>query len=132
MEMIAMLNGLGAAPRTAMDYLDQGLSRTISSNRYAGVSQGLGYAPMSPEQAAMSARYGIIANRQYSTMLGAAPVSARDYAFESGMGNVTSGAAYKNYSGLGAGFGEMMKSPWVVAGGFLLAFAAVGYLLKRK
>ena len=33
MEMIAMLNGLnglGASPRTARDYLNQGLSRTIS------------------------------------------------------------------------------------------------------
>ena len=127
MEMIAMLNGLGSTPRTAMDYLDQGLARTISSNRYAG----LGYAPMSPEQVALAARSNTVVSRQYAPMLAGAPVSAREYAFESGMSNVTSGAAYKNY-GLGAGFGEMMKSPWVVAGGFLLAFAAVGYLLKRK
>ena len=91
MEMIAMLNGLGATPRTAMDYLDQGLSRTIASSQYNPRLAGI---PMSPEQAMMAARANTIADHRYSVnQLGALPVSAREYAIESGMDNVTSGAS---------------------------------------
>jgi hypothetical protein len=126
MEMIAMLNGL--PPQTMRDYLDRGLSRTISSNVYAG----LGRVPMTPEQEMLAARSGTIASRQFSVnQLGALPMSAREYAISSGVNQVTSGAAYKNY-GL-AGLGAMgSTSPWLLAGGLLLGLAAVGYLFAGE
>lgn len=126
MEMIAMLNGM---PQTMTDYLDQGLSRTISSNRYAG----LGRVPMSPEQEMLAARANTVVDQRYHAALGALPVPARDYAFASGMDNVTSGAMWaRNRQGSLAGLGAMTASnPWVMAGGLLLGLAAVGWLLKK-
>ena len=127
MEMIAMLNGL--PPQTMNDYLNRGLSRTISSNVYAG----LGRAPMSPEQAMMAARSGTIADTRYSVnQLGALPMTAREYAIESGMNNVTSGAMWARNNGLG-GLGAMgSTSPWLLAGGLLLGLAAVGYFFAGE
>jgi hypothetical protein len=127
MEMIAMLNGL---PQTQSDYLARGLSQTISSNVYAG----LGRAPMSPEQAMMAARSGTIADTRYSVnQLGALPMTAREYAIESGMSNVTSGAMWARNNGTPAGLGAMgSTSPWLLAGGLLLGLAAVGYFFAGE
>jgi hypothetical protein len=127
MEMIAMLNGL---PQTQSDYLARGLSQTISSNVYAG----LGRAPMSPEQAMMAARSGTIADTRYSVnQLGALPMTAREYAIESGMSNVTSGAMWARNNGTLAGLGAMgSTSPWLLAGGLLLGLAAVGYFFAGE
>jgi hypothetical protein len=131
MEMIAMLNGLGATPRTAMDYLDQGLSRTIASSQYNPRLAGI---PMSPEQAMMAARANTIADHRYSVnQLGALPVSAREYAIESGMDNVTSGAMWaRNRAGSLAGLGAAPTSPWLLALGMLGAFAAIGYVFAGE
>ena len=124
-----MLNGL---PQTQSDYLARGLSRTISSNVYAG----LGYAPMSPEQAMMAARSSTIADTRFSVnQLGALPMAAREYAIASGMNNVTSGAMWarnraSSLAGLGAGIGS--TSPWLLAGGLLLGLAAVGYFFAGE
>lgn len=134
MEMIAMLNGLnglGASPRTANDYLQQGLSRTISSNIYAG----LGRVPMTPEQEMMAARSGTIADTRYSVnQLGALPMSAREYAISSGVNQVTSGAMWaRNMPSSLGGLGAMgSTSPWLLAGGLLLGLAAVGYFFAGE
>jgi hypothetical protein len=127
MEMIAMLNGLHAAPRTANDYLEQGLSRTISSNVYAG----LGGVPMSPEQAMLVARANTVVDSRYSARLGALPMSAREYAMASGMNQVTSGAMWARNGGSLMGIAAP-KNPWLAAGALLVGLAAVGWFLKRK
>ena len=126
MEMIAMLNGLHAAPRTANDYLEQGLSRTISSNVYAG----LGRVPMSPEQEMLAARANTVVDTRYNA-LGALPVSAREYAIASGVNNVTSGAMWARNGGGLMGLAAP-KNPWLAAGAVLLGLAAVGWFLKKK
>jgi hypothetical protein len=129
MEMIAMLNGL--PPQTMRDYLDRGLSRTISSNIYAG----LGRVPMTPEQEMMAARSGTIADTRYSVnQLGALPMSAREYAISSGVNQVTSGAMWaRNRASSLAGLGAASStSPWLLAGGLLLGLAAVGYFFAGE
>jgi hypothetical protein len=132
METIAMLNGLGASPRTANDYLDQGLARTIASSQY---NPRLAGVPMSPEQAMMAARSSTIADTRFNVnQLGALPVPARDYAIASGMNNVTSGASWaRNMPASLGGLGAMgSTSPWLLAGGLLLGLAAVGYFFAGE
>lgn len=127
MEMIAMLNGI---PQTANDYLDAGLARTIASSQYNARLAGV---PMSPEQAMLAARSSTIVDNRYHA-LGAAPMSARQYAIESGVNNVTSGASWARNGGSLAGLGaaESKTSPLLIALGMLAGFAAIGYIFAGQ
>ena len=83
----------------------------------------------------MAARSSTIADTRYNVnQLGALPMTARDYAIEAGVGQVTSGASWARNSGTLMGLGAMdaKTSPWLVAGGLLLAFAAVGYFFAGE